>query len=95
MDAMLARYRVLRFEQNQVHGGTTPHRRCYGLDTPGYVPLAGSSHLSPGAIVCRYSVAVAYFGKLLPRDQLSRVQDSVAEGRFAGSAYWATGGAIE
>ena len=59
--SMLARFESVRFEQNSVHGGTTPHRRCYGLDTPGYVPLAGSSHLSPGAIICRHFVA----GRLL------------------------------
>ena len=58
---MLAWLESVRFEQNSLHGGTAPHRRCYELDTPGYVPLAGSSHLSPGAIICRHFVA----GRLL------------------------------
>ena len=63
--------RVLRFELIQLHGGTTPHRRCCGMDTPGYVPLACSSHLSPGAIGCRYFVA----GRLLR--QTARQYDAV------------------
>ena len=38
-------------------GYLTSHRRRSGFETPGSVPLAGSSHHSPGAIPCRYFVA--------------------------------------
>ncbi|MCA9134528.1 MAG: hypothetical protein KDA45_15265, partial [Planctomycetales bacterium] len=32
------------------------------INTPGYVPLAGGSHHSPGATSCRYSVAGRFHG---------------------------------
>ena len=48
---------MLRFERAQLHGGISPHRRCCGALTPGYVWLAGSSPHSPGAKCYRYFVA--------------------------------------
>jgi len=56
-------------------GDISPHRISVRLSTAGYVPLAGSSHHSPAATICRYSVAGPTDGRLRKRPEMRRDEE--------------------